>query len=392
MGTITISGNYQQTLQVDGPNTTVNLAKNSAVLSVSMGVMLSPTATNSTVNVNGFVSAPSGAIYAIAAGTTVNIGASAELVSAMGVVLGGDDSSVTNRGLINANAGYGLFDPSGHGNLLRNDGEIFAIYGMYGSGDGGRMINSAGAEIHAVAAGMGVAGSAGQHYTIINHGTILTPNNATAIVCGSEDDRITNDGKIVGIIALGDGNDTFDNRGGSYNTTLAGGLGNDTLIADDAKFKLTENAAEGNDTVKSTVSYKLSANVENLYLLGAKDIDGTGTALADNLHGNAGNNVLKGQAGIDHLFGHKGDDKLTGGADADYFHFSKGDGHDTIVDFEIGTDHIDVHAWTGMDNIGDIKSHAHNQGSNDVIIEMGNDSLLIKGYHKADLSMMDFIY
>ena len=139
------------------------------------------------------------------------------------------------------------------------------------------------------------------------------------------------------------------------------------------------------------MSYKLSANVENLYLLGSKDIDGTGTMLADKLHGNSENNELKGQAGLDHLYGHKGDDRLIGGADTDYFHFSKGDGHDTVADFEIGTDWIDVHAWNGMDNIDDIKSHAHNQGS-DVIIEQGTDSLLIKGYHKADLSMMDFVY
>jgi Ca2+-binding RTX toxin-like protein len=391
MGTITISGTYQQMLTIDGPNTTVNLAKNSEVLSITAGVMLNATATNSTINVNGFVSAPSGAIYALAAGTTVNIGASAELVSAIGVLIAGDDSSVRNRGTINAGGAYGLYDPSGFGNQLRNDGDIFAAVGIMGSGDGGKTINGAGAEIHAVTVGITAVGNAGQHYTIINHGSIRVADAAPAIACGSENDSVTNDGKISGLVFLGSGNDTFDNRGGSYNTTLSGGAGDDTLIVDGAKFKLTENSGEGDDTVKSTVSYKLSANVETLYLLGSKDLDGTGTVLADNLHGNSGNNELKGQAGLDHLYGHKGDDKLIGGADTDYFHFSKGDGHDTVADFVIGTDWIDVHAWNGMDNIDDIKSHAHNQGS-DVIIEQGTDSLLIKGYHKADLSMMDFVY
>jgi Ca2+-binding RTX toxin-like protein len=391
MGTITISGTYQQMLTIDGPNTTVNFAKNSEVLSVSTGIMVSPSAINSTINVNGFVSAPSGAVYALATGTTVNIGASAELVSGVGVLIAGDDSSARNRGTIHASMGYGLYDPGGFGNQLRNDGQIFAMLGIAGSGDGGRIINDAGAEIHAVSAGIAAITGTGAHYTIINHGKILVADAALAIIAGDGNDKITNDGQITGFIMLGGGDDTFDNRGGSYNTLLKGGVGDDTLIVDNAKFKLTENSGEGDDTVKSTVSYKLSANVENLYLLGTKDIDGTGTALADHLHGNSGNNVLKGQAGLDHLYGGKGDDKLMGGGDTDYFHFSTGDGHDTVLDLDISTDWIDVHAWNGMDNIGDITSHAHNQG-NDVVIEQGNDSLLIKGLHKADLSMMHFVY
>ena len=230
-----------------------------------------------------------------------------------------------------------------------------------------------------------------QTYTIINHGRVLAAEGTLVLLCGAENDTVRNDGAMLGLIGLGDGKDTFDTRGGKISNTVIGNDGDDTLIVDKAFYTLTEAAGQGTDTVRSSASYTLSANVEKLFLLGKADINGTGTTLADVLHGNAGDNRLKGQAGLDHLYGHGGNDRLTGGADVDYFHFSDGDDHDTVLDFELGIDWIDVHNWTGMDALGDIQAHAHNQG-NDVIITQGGDSLLIKGHHKADLAAMDFVF
>ncbi len=55
-----------------------------------------------------------------------------------------------------------------------------------------------------------------------------------------------------------------------------------------------------------------------------------------------GNDYMNGGAGDDLLFGQGGDDTLIGGAGADTFVFSMhaDNGHDTILDFELGTDRI----------------------------------------------------
>jgi Ca2+-binding RTX toxin-like protein len=89
---------------------------------------------------------------------------------------------------------------------------------------------------------------------------------------------------------------------------MAGGRGGDTYIVDHVDDKVIENANEGIDTVKSTVSYTLSANVENLTLMGSNNIDGTGNDLDNKLVGNDGNNTLNGGNGADSMNGGKGDD------------------------------------------------------------------------------------
>jgi Ca2+-binding RTX toxin-like protein len=70
---------------------------------------------------------------------------------------------------------------------------------------------------------------------------------------------------------------TADNvlNGGTGNDTLIGGAGNDTYIVDVAGDVVTENANEGTDLVQSSVTYTLTANLENLTLMGVSSINGT---------------------------------------------------------------------------------------------------------------------
>ncbi|MBO3762529.1 protease, partial [Ciceribacter sp. L1K22] len=73
-----------------------------------------------------------------------------------------------------------------------------------------------------------------------------------------------------------------------------------------------------------SISHTLAANVENLILSGAGNLNGNGNTLANALTGNAGNNILKGLAGNDTLRGEGGNDQLTGGAGADKLYGGSG--------------------------------------------------------------------
>ncbi len=104
----------------------------------------------------------------------------------------------------------------------------------------------------------------------------------------------------------GAGNDILD--GGADIDTMAGGTGDDTYVVDDARDIVTEAAGEGRDTVQSSVSYRLTDNVENLVLTGTASINGTGNALDNDITGNDGDNVLDGGLGADHMRGGLGND------------------------------------------------------------------------------------
>ncbi|MBW4516744.1 MAG: calcium-binding protein [Timaviella obliquedivisa GSE-PSE-MK23-08B] len=140
----------------------------------------------------------------------------------------------------------------------------------------------------------------------------------------------------------GAGDDTLD--GGLDGDIMSGGLGNDRYIVDNQGDTLIESASQGIDTVEASVDFTLGANFENLMLTGIAT-SGTGNELANQLIGNASNNILNGGAGADELIGGNGNDILTGGADSDRFTYggqssTPETGTDTITDFVRGTDLI----------------------------------------------------
>ena len=123
------------------------------------------------------------------------------------------------------------------------------------------------------------------------------------------------------------GDDLLD--GGVGADTLIGGAGDDQYLVDDVADILIEDAGNGSDTVTATVNYSLADNIENLSLLGAQALIGTGNDLANTLTGNEYNNQLDGQAGNDILYGGAGDDSLIGGLGSDQM--IGGTGNDTYV-------------------------------------------------------------
>ncbi|NJM87029.1 MAG: calcium-binding protein, partial [Hydrococcus sp. RU_2_2] len=89
---------------------------------------------------------------------------------------------------------------------------------------------------------------------------------------------------------------------------LTGEAGNDIYIVDNLADVVIENASQGTDRVKSSVSYTLSDNVEELELTGTENANATGNSLSNLIIGNSGNNVLNGGSGIDTLRGGAGND------------------------------------------------------------------------------------
>ena len=90
--------------------------------------------------------------------------------------------------------------------------------------------------------------------------------------------------------------------------TMAGGAGDDFYFVDNIGDVVQETAGNGIDTVRSTLSFTLGAEVENLLLLGAAVANATGNALNNSLTGSTGANTLNGAAGADTMAGLAGND------------------------------------------------------------------------------------
>ena len=130
------------------------------------------------------------------------------------------------------------------------------------------------------------------------------------------------------------GNDTLN--GGLGIDTLIGGAGNDIYIVDNLGDTITESASSGTDTVRSSVTYTLGSNLENLTLTGTGAINGTGNDLNNIIIGNAANNILIGGSSVfaiddgdDTLYGGDGNDILFGDIDPD-FRYQPGAGDDIL--------------------------------------------------------------
>ncbi|MBC6429593.1 calcium-binding protein [Nostoc sp. HG1] len=138
-------------------------------------------------------------------------------------------------------------------------------------------------------------------FTAVNFDNVIGTNGNDSIVGDRQNNRLSGN----------NGSDTLD--GGLGTDTLNGGAGDDTYLVDTTLDTITEAANSGTDTVRSSVSYTLGANLENLRLREGSDITGTGNSLSNFIFGNTSNNTLNGGGGDDTLDGNNGNDTLNGG-------------------------------------------------------------------------------
>ncbi|WP_081739562.1 calcium-binding protein [Methylobacterium sp. 10] len=171
----------------------------------------------------------------------------------------------------------------------------------------------------------------------------------------------------------GIGSDTLD--GGAGNDTMIGGRGDDTYIVDSPGDTVVEAPGQGDDTVRSSVTYTLPDNVENLILTGTGSIDGTGNALDNSIIGNDGDNRLDGGAGNDRLTARGGDDVLIGGAGDDIMRGGTGD--DVYV-VDSTSDQVIEAADEGNDTVR--SSVTYSLGANvENVILIGTDAINATG-------------
>lgn len=136
------------------------------------------------------------------------------------------------------------------------------------------------------------------------------------------------------------GNDYID--GGSGNDKMIGGVGDDTYVIGSTGDVVTELLNEGRDTARSSVTYTMVQNLEDLVLTGTGSISGTGNASNNVITGNSGNNVLTGLAGNDVLQGGGGTDTLNGGLGGDTYLMARAYGVDTVIENDSTAGSVDA--------------------------------------------------
>ena len=307
------------------------------------------------------------------------------------VVLTGDNGKVTNNGLITSSA-YGIAVDADNA-IITNNKTIKAAGGVTIDGSNAALTNTG--TITATKAGIAAIDFTGTASSQFKNGG-LVESTGIAFLGGDGVQKVINTGTIKGSIHLGGGNDYFEGLIGKVTGSVYGGKGNDTYVISSAATKLVEKAGEGTDLVKSSATYTLQDNFENLTLTGSGNSNATGNSLANQIHGNNGKNIISGGAGNDTLWGHGGADTLIGGAGSDTFVFAKGDGKDTIKDFAATGSSHDVLDLTGLASITDfndlVKNHMKQVGSHVQINGLNGDVIILENVKIGHLDAGDFLF
>ena len=142
-----------------------------------------------------------------------------------------------------------------------------------------------------------------------------TGNGLANVITGNTGANVLSGAAGADALNGGIGNDTL--YGGAGVDSMVGGAGDDDYYVDDSADKTIELASAGTDQVFASVSFTLTADLEEIYADGLNAINLTGNTLNNLIVGNASVNLLSGSTGADTLIGNAGNDTLNGGAGVD---------------------------------------------------------------------------
>ncbi len=230
----------------------------------------------------------------------------------------------------------------------------------------------------------------------LNAGTFLHANGDVGTVVGIENveagagaDRIVGS-KGVNVLAGGGGGDF-----------LVGLAGDDKLFGEGGDDKLFGNSgADQMDGGLGADQMSGGAGADTMLGQGGDDVMFGGTE-NDRLVGGGGNDVLSGDAGDDKLFGNSGADRLDGGqgADAlsggggvDVFIFKIASGFDTVADFAVNVDKLDVSAY-GFGTFAEIAPLLSDGAAGaEIALNGAADVVRLTGVAVIDLDAADFLF
>ncbi len=158
-----------------------------------------------------------------------------------------------------------------------------------------------------------------------------------SVALGSGDDRFNNEGRLNGDLDMGDGNDTLDIRLGYISGVAGMGDGDDLIVVD--RNDIAIDGGAGTDTLFSFVDFDLNetGGIENLTIEGDAT-RGIGNDVDNLINGNMQDNFLAGLSGNDTMNGGEGDDIVRGNNGDDAINTGNGDdlgrgdnGNDTVT-------------------------------------------------------------
>ena len=226
----------------------------------------------------------------------------------------------------------------------------------------------------------------------------------------------TDDGRLTGATVFADipveiHGDEGDNilDGNAYDNKIFGHGGNDTITG--ATGTNTIFGGDGNDEIYGGNQTDFLAGNDGTdlifggeggdYIFGGYDADTIfGGAGNDEIYGDPGDDEIYGEEGDDRFIDGSGDDTYTGGDGADTFAFTvfafrpKG-GMDTVVDFELGVDKLEIGnydtAFTDLSFAEYIDQHAFGTEDPGVVIEWEHGLIRLEGISVEDLTPWDII-